>query len=189
MGKICRWRSGGSNSRDWVWFQCLDESVHIQGQGCRGPWWWSCRGLGGGGRPCCRCRGGWTWSRPGLVSWLSRLCEPTIDPEEGPSGNENDDDDDCGRDSAGEVNIYKAPWWVHHSCVLDLISYFCWWRRWWRSFAHVCCSESWLSMRLGLRFVHNDKFLFRFWAQGLVKILKLKFRQDFKAEVWSVFCC
>ena len=23
----------------------------------------------------------------------------------------------------------------------------------------------------------------------LVKILKLKFRQDFEAEVWSVFCC
>ena len=25
--------------------------------------------------------------------------------------------------------------------------------------------------------------------QGLVKILKLMFRQDFEAEVWSVFCC
>ena len=61
MGKICRWRSGGSNSRDWVWFQCLDESVHVQGEGCRGPGWWSCRGPGVGGRsrrPCCRCRDG-----------------------------------------------------------------------------------------------------------------------------------
>ena len=25
--------------------------------------------------------------------------------------------------------------------------------------------------------------------QGLVKILKLMFRQDFEAEVWSLFCC
>ena len=36
-------------------------------------------------------------------------------------------------------------------------------------------------------FGHKDKFLFR--AQGLVKIFKLKFRQDFEAEIWSVFCC
>ena len=26
-------------------------------------------------------------------------------------------------------------------------------------------------------------------VQGLVKILKLMFRQDFEAEVWSLFCC
>ena len=48
-----------------------------------------------------------------VQAWSGQLtvapCKPTIDPEEGPSGNENDDDDDCGRDSAGEVNIYKAP--------------------------------------------------------------------------------
>ena len=25
--------------------------------------------------------------------------------------------------------------------------------------------------------------------QGLVKILMLMFRQDFEAEVWSLFCC
>ena len=28
-----------------------------------------------------------------------------------------------------------------------------------------------------------------FVTQGLVKILKLKFRRDFETEVWSVFCC
>ena len=38
-----------------------------------------------------------------------------------------------------------------------------------------------------LKFGHKAKILFR--AQGLVKILKLKFRRDFEAEVWSVFCC
>ena len=32
------------------------------------------------------------------------------------------------------------------------------------------------------------KLLFRLWAQGLVKILKLKFRQDFEAGVCSAFC-
>ena len=26
-------------------------------------------------------------------------------------------------------------------------------------------------------------------AQDLVRSLKLKFRRDFEAEVWSVFCC
>ena len=36
-----------------------------------------------------------------------------------------------------------------------------------------------------LRFGHKAKLLFRLWAQGLVKILKLKFRQDFQAEVWE----
>ena len=28
-----------------------------------------------------------------------------------------------------------------------------------------------------------------FWAQGLVKILKLMLRRDLEAELWSVFCC
>ena len=43
---------------------------------------------------------------------------------------------------------------------------------------------------LKLRFGHKARLLFRLWAQGLlVKILKLKFRRDFEAEVWSVFCC
>ena len=40
-----------------------------------------------------------------------------------------------------------------------------------------------------LRFDHKAKLLFRFSAQGLVRSLKLKFRRDFEAEVWSVFCC
>ena len=37
-----------------------------------------------------------------------------------------------------------------------------------------------------LRFGHNSKlfFLFRFWAQGLVKILKLKFGRYFAADAW-----
>ena len=34
-----------------------------------------------------------------------------------------------------------------------------------------------------LKFGHTAKFLFRHGAQGLVKILKLKFRQDFEAEI------
>ena len=38
-----------------------------------------------------------------------------------------------------------------------------------------------------LRFGHKAKLLFRF-AQGLLMRLKLKFRRDFEAEVWSVFC-
>ena len=40
-----------------------------------------------------------------------------------------------------------------------------------------------------LRFRHIAKVLFRLSAQGLVRSLKLKFRQDFEAEVWSLFCC
>ena len=40
-----------------------------------------------------------------------------------------------------------------------------------------------------LRNGHNAQLLFRLWAQGLVKILELKFRRDFEAEVRSVFCC
>ena len=38
-----------------------------------------------------------------------------------------------------------------------------------------------------LRFGHKAKLLFRICAQGLVNILKLKFRQEFLAGVWSVF--
>ena len=40
-----------------------------------------------------------------------------------------------------------------------------------------------------LRFGHKAKLLFRLSAQGLVRSLKLKFRRDFDADVWSVFCC
>ena len=36
-----------------------------------------------------------------------------------------------------------------------------------------------------LSFGHKAKL----FSQGLVKILKLKFRQDFEAEVSLVFCC
>ena len=38
-----------------------------------------------------------------------------------------------------------------------------------------------------LRFGKNAKLLFRLWAQGLVKILKLKFRQDFETRACSAF--
>ena len=40
-----------------------------------------------------------------------------------------------------------------------------------------------------LKFGHKIKFLSRLSAQGLIKILKLKLRRDFEAEVKSVFCC
>ena len=40
-----------------------------------------------------------------------------------------------------------------------------------------------------LKFCRRDESLFRLWAQGLVEILKLKFRRDFEAEVKSVLCC
>ena len=40
-----------------------------------------------------------------------------------------------------------------------------------------------------LRFGHKAKLLFKLWAQGLVKIWKLKFRQDFEAGVCSTFSC
>ena len=40
-----------------------------------------------------------------------------------------------------------------------------------------------------LTFGPKTKLLFRLRAQGLVKILKLKFRQDFEAGVCSAFCC
>ena len=39
-----------------------------------------------------------------------------------------------------------------------------------------------------LRYGHVAKLSFRLWAQGFVKILKLKLRRDFEAEVLSVFC-
>ena len=40
---------------------------------------------------------------------------------------------------------------------------------------------------LMLRFGHKTKLLFRLRAQGLVKILKLKFRQDLKLEFGQYF--
>ena len=40
---------------------------------------------------------------------------------------------------------------------------------------------------LELRIVHKAKLLFRLSAQGLVKILKLKFRQDLKLEFGQFF--
>ena len=39
-----------------------------------------------------------------------------------------------------------------------------------------------------LRYGYKAKLLFRLSAQGLVRSLKLKFRRDFEAEVWSVIC-
>ena len=39
-----------------------------------------------------------------------------------------------------------------------------------------------------LRFGLKAKLLFRLWAQGLVKILQLKFRQDYEAGFCSAFC-
>ena len=41
---------------------------------------------------------------------------------------------------------------------------------------------------LELTFGHKAELSFRLWAQGLVKILKLKFRQDFEAGICSAFC-
>ena len=38
-----------------------------------------------------------------------------------------------------------------------------------------------------LRFGHKAKPLLRLWAPGLVKILKLKFRQDLKLEFGQYF--
>ena len=38
-----------------------------------------------------------------------------------------------------------------------------------------------------LGFGHKVKLLFRLWAQGLVKILKLKLRQDLKLEFGQYF--
>ena len=40
---------------------------------------------------------------------------------------------------------------------------------------------------LKLRFGHKAKILFRLIAPSLIKILKLRFRRDFEAEIWSVF--
>ena len=40
-----------------------------------------------------------------------------------------------------------------------------------------------------LKFGNKVNFLFRLGAKPLIKILKLKFRRDFEAEAWSVFCC
>ena len=56
---------------------------------------------------------------------------------------------------------------------------YCCWCWCWGS----CWQEIW-ELTLGPK----AKLLFRVWAQGLVKILKLKFSQDFEAGVCSVFC-
>ena len=48
--------------------------------------------------------------------------------------------------------------------------------------ATVCC-------RFGRWGLVTKLYLCWLSAQGLVKSLKLKFRRDFEAEVWSVFCC
>ena len=51
-----------------------------------------------------------------------------------------------------------------------------------------CVGNSFLQI-LKLRFGNKAKLLFRLAAQGLVRSLKLNFRRDFEAEVWSLFCC
>ena len=40
-----------------------------------------------------------------------------------------------------------------------------------------------------LRFGQKASLLFSLSAQGLVRSLRFKFRRDFEADVWSVFCC
>ena len=44
--------------------------------------------------------------------------------------------------------------------------------------------NSWLQI-WKLRFGHKAKLLFKLWAQGFVKISKLKFSQDI--DVWEIF--
>ena len=46
----------------------------------------------------------------------------------------------------------------------------------------ICLLKIWK-----LRFGQKAKLLFRLWAQGLVKILKLKFRQDLKLDFGQYF--
>ena len=36
--------------------------------------------------------------------------------------------------------------------------------------------------------VNKSIFVFRLWAEGLIKILKLNFRQDLRAGLWLIFC-
>ena len=63
--------------------------------------------------------------------------------------------------------------WGCHWC-------WCWWSgSCWQQFDADLEAEVWSEVNV----------LFRLWLQGLVKILKLKFRRDFEVEVWPVFCC
>ena len=57
---------------------------------------------------------------------------------------------------------------------------YCYWCWCWET-----CDDS--DENLGLKFCHKAIF-FRLWAQGLIRILKSKFMQDFEAGVWLVFC-
>ena len=50
----------------------------------------------------------------------------------------------------------------------------------------VCVGNSLLQIWM-LRFGHKAELLSRLWAQGLVKILKLKFSQDLKLEFGQYF--
>ena len=54
------------------------------------------------------------------------------------------------------------------------------------------CVDSHLVQIWMVKFGHKVRFFVQTLStrfQGLVKILKLMFRQDFEAEVWSLFCC
>ena len=54
--------------------------------------------------------------------------------------------------------------------------------------AEKCVDDS-LVQIWKVKFGHKVNFFFRIRAQGLVKILKSKFMQDFEAEDCSVFYC
>ena len=54
---------------------------------------------------------------------------------------------------------------------------YCWWWSCWQQFVADLDAEVW----------SKAKLLFRHWAQNLVKILKLKFRQDLKLEFGKIF--
>ena len=58
---------------------------------------------------------------------------------------------------------------------------YCCWCWWWAS-----CWQQFVA-DLKLTFGHKAKLLFRLWAQGLVKILKLKFRQDLQLWIGQFF--
>ena len=91
---------------------------------------------------------------------------------------------------------HSLPNWLTDSCFVDLID------------VTLACEDAYSKLvevvtvvdvsdedRVGnsllhiqkLRFGHKAKLLFRPWAQGLIKILKLKFRQDLKLEFCHFF--
>ena len=94
------------------------------------------------------------------------------------------------------IIVYPCQWltdWLTHCCLVNLID------------VTLACEDANSKVvnvvtvadedRVGnnllqiskLRFGQKANLLFRLWAQGLVKILKLKFRQDLKLELGPVF--